>query len=387
MVPGSKIHLIRTEDVSRELYRDTLEILQRTGGPLSFPGDPSEISPDDSDIEDLPFNPEVHGWQKEVPPSLMEPDFHVSHNVNREWKPQAPERIKVVKWEKLFAICKDFRRNQGIAAGEQVVLITRLANDLNWFSGSDKDGMNHFIHADQWDMFLPCDPRFPVAYEVTACVLRRLMFDSYRDAESCMHRSPRGCVNDVCKEKKEIILKLRTGDICHDCLERIDQREIPAPVVDQVLRLFESIRTQMLFTERYRSTQRPSRLAVRGRDRRIYFTDLANAELRLTPLEKTLYLLFLKEPDGLQSHELYDHRDWIRETYRTIGNPRTVAEMENSISQLINRTENSASEKISRIKRKIIALTGEDLARHYLIDGPVGGKRRIALDREMVEYG
>ncbi len=386
MVSRLPIHLIRTDDVSPALYREVLDLLQRNEGPLSFTGNPGELSPDDDDTEDYPFVSGEHDHKKPAPPLLREPEAHAMLLEDFDWKPRIPKQVRVITWQKLFDLCQAYRSHLGVSGDEHVVLITGLANDLNWFAGSDERALNHFVHTDQWDMFLPCHPRFPVAYEVAVCVLRRLMFDNYLQAEPFLHHAPRGCVNDFCMEKKQITLKLRTGDICHDCLAQIGRRSVPPPIVDQVLRLLGSIRTQMLFTDRYRSTQRPSRLEVRGRDRRIFFTDLADAELRLTPLEKTLYLLFLKEADGLLSHELYDYRDWIRETYLAVGQPRTLADMENSINQLTDRTENSASEKISRIKRKIISLTGEELARHYTIEGPTGGKRRIALDRELLNY-
>jgi hypothetical protein len=169
-------------------------------------------------------------------------------------------------------------------------------------------------------------------------------------------------------------------------MEVIIDNEIHQPYVDQVLRTFDSIRAQMLFRERYRNSRLPSRLSIKGAARKIYFTDLADAELKLTPLERTLFLLFLKEENGLLLTELCDHRDWIRETYRVVGNPKTLAEMENSINQLVDPTENSANEKISKIRKKLEDLLGNDIAKHYVIEGPKGHKRKIMLDRSLVSH-
>ena len=85
-------------------------------------------------------------------------------------------------------------------------------------------------------------------------------------------------------------------------------------------------------------------------------------------------------------NELCDHRKWIKDTYTRIGNPTTVAARENSINQLVDTTEPSASEKISKIKRKITQITGEELARHYIIEGENNEKKSIALNRSLVSY-
>ncbi|MFM8431950.1 MAG: hypothetical protein ACKOA1_04055 [Bacteroidota bacterium] len=380
------IHVIRSAEVDTTQYWHTLEVLQNTPGPMKFLGDPSEPTFELSEITEAPFDP-----NKKVFPEnrfFHDPNLDVVSKSQKvfAWNPQPPDQVKIVSWDTLFKKCQEFRLKNQILFEDHVVLLTYMVNDLNWFAGSDQAAFNHFVHADQWKLYLPCDPRFPVAYEVAANIFRRLIINSYREAVNHLHKSPKGCLNDFCQQKKDIILKLRTGDICYDCMKHIGERNVPPALLDQVLKIFDSIRTQMLFRERYRNVQRPSRLSVRGNSQRIFFTDLSDVELRLTPLEKTLYLLFLKEENGLMLSDLHDHRNWIREMYRKIGNPRTVAEMENSINQMTDPTENSASEKISKIRRKIIAITGEELAKQYVIDGLVGQIKKIVLDRSLLEW-
>lgn len=352
---------------------------------MEFLSDPSEPTFELWEVTEAPFEAEKKIFPEERFTAHADMSFATKSLKAFDWNPNAPKQVKVVSWETLFNKCQEFRLKNQIRLEDHVVLLTYMVNDLNWFAGSDQSALNDFIHADQWELYLSCDPRFPVAYEVVANIFRRMMFESYREAVNHLHKSPKGCLNDFCQQKNEIILKLRTGDICFDCMKLIHERNVSPALLDQVLKIFDSIRTQMLFRERYRNIQRPSRLSIRGESRKIHFADLSDVELRLTPLEKTLYLLFLKEKNGLMLNELYDHREWIKETYRKIGNPRTVAEMENSIRQLTDPTEGSASEKISKIRRKITALTGEDLAKHYVIEGPVGQKKKIALNRELVE--
>jgi uncharacterized protein YdcH (DUF465 family) len=61
-------------------------------------------------------------------------------------------------------------------------------------------------------------------------------------------------------------------------------------------------------------------------------------------------------------------------------------EIDARINDLLNPSSNSASEKISRIKRKILKLVDEHMAQDLLIQGAAGDVKKIALDRNKVEY-
>ena len=91
-------------------------------------------------------------------------------------------------------------------------------------------------------------------------------------------------------------------------------------------------------------------------------------------------------PEGLHIHEVYNHTEWIEKEYTALGTSRTLPEFKNSIQQLTDPTENSLSEKISRIRKKIQRLIGEDLAVHYIIEGPRAEPKRILLDRGLVDW-
>lgn len=381
------VHLIRTPEVPQSFFQSVWEILTGISGPIQYHLDPYDMRMYEDELTELPFDEDKFNKKLEFPKFSSVNSYSEKKAVDlSNWPPPFPEKITRTTWDRLFHKCDRFRMFHNIPDEDHVLIITRISNDLNWFAGTDKNNLNHFVHADQWEFFLPCDPRFPVAYEVTATVMRRLMFNGYRDGESYAHEFPKGCMNDFCKNKKEVTLKLRTGDICTDCMKVIVQNNIYQPYVDQVLRTFDAIRTQMLFRERYRNNQRASRVLIKGVSRKIIFTDLADAELKLTPLERVLFLLFLKEEQGLLLNELCDHRDWIRDTYKIVGNPKTIVEMGKSIQQLVDPTENSASEKISKIRKKLEDLLGEDIAKQYIIEGPNRGKKKIALDRSLVTY-
>lgn len=76
----------------------------------------------------------------------------------------------------------------------------------------------------------------------------------------------------------------------------------------------------------------------------------------------------------------------IREIYSKLANTGDQAEIEERIEALINPLEGSAKEKISKIKQKFTNKLGAKLAAKYIIQGPMGDKKEITLDREFVIY-
>jgi hypothetical protein len=59
-------------------------------------------------------------------------------------------------------------------------------------------------------------------------------------------------------------------------------------------------------------------------------------------------------------------------------------EMKSRIDDLVNVLSDSASQKISRIKRVFEEAIGNNLAKNYYIKGDVGQLKKIELDRSLV---
>ena len=376
------IHLIRSKEFSNDTYLGLFGILEKSPGSLKFISDNSESEFDDDEIEEHLFSKS----KLDIPQFSKIYKESVAESFNLEnWPPPFPDNMQVVTWNSIFEKCNDYRKKNKIRRTDGVVLLTNYSNDQNWFSGIDPSGdLNYFVHTDQWELYIPSDPIFPIAYELLASILQGKMFDNYSELNQHVHEIPRGCINDFCREKKDVSIKLRTADICHDCQKILKAKKIDQRLTDQVMRTFETIRTQMLFRERFKTSQQPSRICLKGPSKKIFFTDLDNAELKLTPLEKTLYLLFLKHKNGIKLKDLYLYQKEIAELYREVGNAKTTAEFNNSIHQLTNPTENSVNEKLSKIARKISILVGSELSPNYTIDGPRSDKKRILLDRSLV---
>jgi hypothetical protein len=291
-----------------------------------------------------------------------------------------PENYYEAKWETLFNQCNDFRVSQKIADEDFVILLTEHSNQYNWFTAGDPRGTrNLFVHTAFWMLFTGSDQRFPVVYHIAAGILKMFTFHDYEDIHNHMHQKPIGCINDFCQHKHEVILKLRTADICPVCLQVMQHRAVNPHIVKQVLDILEGVRSQMLFKHRWQHSDQLPLMFIKGYSKNILFPDLGDLRVRLSPQEKALYLLFLNHPEGIKISELSLHKNELEGIYSTLYTGGDLEAIPLHVNALTNPSSNSASEKISRIRTKFIDALGERLAQHYIIQGPNGGRKKTGL--------
>jgi hypothetical protein len=152
------------------------------------------------------------------------------------------------EWGELFTCLKDFRNQQQIPENDVLITLTELSNNRNWFSAPSEDGSNNiFIHAKGWENFNYCDSIYPIAYEVVANILQRILFKNEFDLIHA-HDPAIGCMNDMCSWKPDITYKLRTGDICQDCLQWAKDSGVGDEIMQQAIRIFSLVRQKMLFS-------------------------------------------------------------------------------------------------------------------------------------------
>ena len=128
-----------------------------------------------------------------------------------------------------------------------------------------------------------------------------------------------------------------------------------------------------------------SRLVI-TKDMRIMLPDYNNMEIVMEPINKAVFLLFLKHPEGIVFKCLPDYRKELAEIYQMIKplglNDRAIQ----SIEDVTNPCLNSINEKCARIRGAFISQFDENLAQHYYISGYRGEAKKIDLPRELVVW-
>jgi len=385
-----KVHLIKDSEVGKDVFSEVVDLLQSIDGPIEFFYDTKNTIDftEDDVVESLAL--QQKSFEKSIPPEeRIYANIRPSRSIEFEFRPfrnfTFPLFRKTTKWSTIFNKCKDYRTRNSIPNNEFVILLTEVSNTNNWFASLDeKMPFNGFIHTADWNHFIKCQDSFPIAYEVLALVLQKHMFNDYNEARTSVHVESVGCVNDLCLEKKNIIIKLRTADICQGCMDKL-KGKLSIAEIQHALNIMESLRVKMLFSQNVNQNITLSKLLIDDNNR-IFLPDFGNIEIKLRPLEKAIYILYLKHPEGIGLSFLCDHKEELYNIYANLSSIGDLQEMKARIDDIVNVTKNSGVEKISKIKAAFIKAIGEKLAKNYYIHGGNGELKKIDLDRNLVNH-
>ena len=108
--------------------------------------------------------------------------------------------------------------------------------------------------------------------------------------------------------------------------------------------------------------------------------------LQLRPLVKTLFILFLRHPEGILLKQRDCYREEMEKIYATI-NPNTDRnDVKTRIARLVDLQDNSFSEKASVLNARLEELLPEGIAGDYQIQGYNGCPRKIRLNPLLVHW-
>lgn len=121
-------------------------------------------------------------------------------------------------------------------------------------------------------------------------------------------------------------------------------------------------------------------------DYKIMLADDANTEVKMEPLIKAVYLLFLSHPEGIVLKCLPDYRKELTQLYLLLRPAGLTDRVLQSIEDVTNPTLNSINEKCARIRKAFSGLLPKSVARYYSISGKRGEPKKIALPRDLVVW-
>ena len=172
-----------------------------------------------------------------------------------------------------------------------------------------------------------------------------------------------------------------------ECRVQPQEEDVEA-VMSEVQMLVERLRQsgvgEWALQQLFQPTQKLSRLHVRYG--RIFLPDYNNVEIKMPPLSKAIYLLYLHHPEGIKFSYLPDYRRELLSMYELISGRDNREDIRRSIDDVTDPTRNSINEKCSRIKQAFLRVFDDSIARNYYITGERGETKKILLPQDMIVW-
>ena len=121
-------------------------------------------------------------------------------------------------------------------------------------------------------------------------------------------------------------------------------------------------------------------------DYKVVLADGTDTEVKMEPLVKAVYLLFLSHPEGIVLKCLSDYREELTQLYLLLRPAGLTDRVLQSIEDVTNPTLNSINEKCARIRKLFSEILPKSVARYYSISGKRGEAKKIDLVRANVVW-
>jgi hypothetical protein len=287
--------------------------------------------------------------------------------------------------EAIFEVIAEIRKRADLAPDTVIVLLSRTRHAGNWFSIGQ--GNSHYMHADDWNLFTATSFRLPVTFLLASNIIMRGMYDTLKEMSYRMHDEARGCIMDLCMDKQDISLKMRTADACPECMARIRSRiklgHLDPNVVIDCFRVMDRVRRDLMFRRRWRLDPEPGRLKISGYGQQV---DLPGRRVSMSPIQRALYQFFLLHPEGVRLVDLRDahHVDTLARLYQVMANKGTLAEQAARMRAVAEDEDGKLQQHLSKIRRSFREVLGFREAGLYTVEGDAGEPYRIRLYRQFV---
>ncbi len=118
---------------------------------------------------------------------------------------------------------------------------------------------------------------------------------------------------------------------------------------------------------------------------RIFLPDY-DIEIKLSPIQKAVYFLFLRHGDGIYFKDLEQYKGELCSIYESLTGRDDKDMIKESIDRLVDPYDNSINEKCARIRNAFATVIREELVELYTITGKKGEKKRIKLPKNLIKW-
>jgi hypothetical protein len=157
-----------------------------------------------------------------------------------------------ILWDTAFQKLRELRAEAEIPSGVFVYLLTVSPNENNWYAVEDpEDFYNGFGHVGDFSWVTSAPSHAISTHYIQKTIFNALLREKNFPLEELWHQEPRGCLFDFCEQKEQLNLKLRTADICAECMSVFGEIPIPDALLRQTVSIMEAIRKLALNTTPY----------------------------------------------------------------------------------------------------------------------------------------
>ena len=162
--------------------------------------------------------------------------------------------------------------------------------------------------------------------------------------------------------------------------ERVDEMDAAA-----LLEAMSILQKRLKELKALEGTDEGERILI-TKDYRILLPDRFDTEIRLQPLVKTVFLLFLRHPEGIRFGDLPDYRAEMTDLYKGITRRSDPEQLQASLDRLATPGDNAIHEKAAKLAAALARYFRPQELPAYTLTGKAGAPKRIRLDRSLVEW-
>ena len=145
-------------------------------------------------------------------------------------------------------------------------------------------------------------------------------------------------------------------------------------------------RAKKLLEGRLREASTEAPALVITRDYRIFMGNRRGPEIRMRPMAKAVFLLFLRHPEGIAFGQIGQYRSELEGYYRRLSRSGTNEEIGRSLDRVLDAASREVGVAASRAVEALAGMLDEEYLPSYVIAGERGGPKRISLDRRLVVW-